>query len=198
MSASSSELYLGASPSPGEGPEHDLPEIAVAGRSNVGKSSLLNALLGAKVARTSRTPGRTRLLHLFVLRRRAVLVDLPGLGYAKMPPKARARLAELVYETVSRRATLRGLLLLIDIRRRPSDLERDLLDRATRRGLQVIVVATKADQRPRHKRKPAVEALARWSGLQTSRTLATSVKSGAGIDRLRDLVLAKAAPSEEA
>ncbi len=187
--SSSKGPYLGASKSPLAGPDHELCEIAVGGRSNVGKSSLLNALLGAKVARTSRTPGRTRLLHLFELSRRAVLVDLPGLGYAKVPPKVRAELRELVLATVSGRPALRGLLLLVDIRRRPGDLERELLDRATRRGLRVQVVATKADQLPRHKRKPAVEAIAGWSGLGRSATSSVSVKSGEGVDALREIVL---------
>ena len=186
--------YLGASKSPLEGPAHELFEVAVAGRSNVGKSSLLNALLGTKVARTSRTPGRTRLLHFFGLRRSVVLVDLPGLGYAKVPKKVRAELREIVLGTVGERPALRGLLLLVDIRRRPGDLERDLLDRATRRGLKVQIVATKSDQLPRHKRKPAVEAIASWSGLSRSATSSVSVKSGEGIDALRDLVLSWAPP----
>jgi GTP-binding protein len=193
-----SSIYLGASPSPGEGPAHDLPEVAVAGRSNVGKSSLLNALLGARVARTSRTPGRTRLLHLFVLRRKTVLVDLPGLGYAKLPARMRAQLGDLVFGTVSGRSGLRGLLLLVDIRRKPGDQERALLDSATRRGLRVQVVATKADQLPRHKRKPAVEAIERWSGLGRHATSVVSVKSGDGVDALRELILSWAEAEEEA
>jgi GTP-binding protein len=182
-------LYLGADSNPLGGPKYGRSEIVIVGRSNVGKSTLLNQLVKSKAARTSRTPGRTQLLQFFEIPGlRSVLLDLPGLGYAKVPEKIKRKLQRMVLESLQGREPLKGLLLLVDIRRNPGDIERNLLDIALRRGLKVTVVATKADQIPKHKVKPATEKLAQWAGLKPSDTLAISAKSHLGVDKLRDRI----------
>lgn len=174
------------------GPDHGLPEIALAGRSNVGKSSLLNALVGARAARTSKTPGRTQLLHLYRFERAAVLVDLPGVGYAKAPVAVRRRLEALVKRTVEERSTLVALLLLVDLRREPGDAEAALLDRAARRGLPAVLVATKADKLSRSRVKPALARLAGAVGVPTADVLGVSALKRVGLDQLRDRLRALA------
>ena len=179
-------FYLGASPKAADNLGIEGVEIALSGRSNVGKSTLLNAILQAKVARTSQTPGRTRMLHFFrEPGSDAVLVDLPGLGYAKASKGVKSKLKGLVLETLERRDTLYGLLILVDVRRDPGDIERLLLDKALRQGLEVLVVATKADQLPKHKIKPAIFRLAKWAGLPKYKVLAVSARTGQGMDVLR-------------
>ena len=179
-------FYLGASPNAHDNLDIQGIEIAVSGRSNVGKSTLLNAILQAKVARTSQTPGRTRMLHFFrEPGSDAVLVDLPGLGYAKVSKGVKSKLKGLVLETLERRQTLYGLLILVDVRREPGDIERLLLDKALRQGLEVLLVATKADQLPKHKVKPAVFRLAKWAGVPNYKVLAVSARTGLGMDVLR-------------
>jgi GTP-binding protein len=181
------ELYLGADSNPLGGPKHGRAEIAIVGRSNVGKSTLLNAIVQSRVARTSRTPGRTQLLQFFEIPgARAILLDLPGLGYAKVPAKLKRKLQKMVVGSLQGRSQIKGLLLLIDIRRTPGDIERNLLDIALRRGIKVTIVATKADQLPKHKVKPALAKLVQWSGIHPRDAFAVSTKSHQGIEKLRD------------
>lgn len=174
--------YLGATDNPTAPAQHDLPEFAIAGRSNVGKSTLLNTIVGERVARTSRTPGRTQLLHFVSYKKAAVLVDLPGLGYANVPRAIQKKIEAMAQNSVRHRDSLRGLLLLIDIRRKPGDVEQALLNDALEAGLRVLIVATKADQLPKHKRKPALESLRQWSGLKKFQTMTASAKEGEGLD----------------
>jgi GTP-binding protein len=128
-------------------PEPSLPEVAFAGRSNVGKSSLLNQLVGpGRLAHVSKTPGRTQTINFFRVDNRFYLVDLPGYGYAKVPLKVRERWEGLVTGYLFERPELRLVLLVIDIRREPmpNDLKvRDLLERS---GSSYTVVATKSDK----------------------------------------------------
>ena len=174
--------YLGASADPQAPSSHGLPEFAIAGRSNVGKSTLLNALVAERVARTSRTPGRTQLLHFVSYKKTAVLVDLPGLGYANVPRAVQKKISLMAQNTVRYRKSLQGLLLLVDIRRQPGDEEAALLSQATEAGLRIVVIATKSDQVPKHRRKPALEALRQWSGLKRHQTLSASAKEGDGLE----------------
>jgi GTP-binding protein len=132
---------------PRDFPRAEAPEVAFVGRSNVGKSSLLNRVAGVKkLAFVSKTPGRTQMVNFFRLGREMVLVDLPGYGFAKAPVSVRLRWEELVTSYLFEREALGLVLLLVDIRREPleSDLKvRDLIEEA---GLAYAVVATKADK----------------------------------------------------
>lgn len=139
--------FVKSAASPSDFPSEGLPEVALVGRSNVGKSSLLNQLAGVeRLAHVSKTPGRTQLINFFRVDNRLYLVDLPGYGYAKVPLKVRKRWEGLVTGYLFRRIELRLVLLVVDIRREPmpSDLKvRDLLERS---GSSCTVVATKSDK----------------------------------------------------
>jgi GTP-binding protein len=134
--------------SPKEFPVDGLPEIAVAGRSNVGKSSFINALTGRrKLARTSAWPGKTRRIHFYRLADAAYLVDLPGYGYARVGRSERASWRPMVEDYLrGARASLRGVVLLVDLRRGPEPEEEDLLEWLAREGIASRVAFTKADK----------------------------------------------------
>lgn len=128
-------------------PAFTLPEIAFAGRSNVGKSSLINALTGRKtLARTSNTPGRTRQLNFFDLGQRLMLVDLPGYGYAKAPKTEIKRWTALTGDYLRGRPTLRRVCLLIDARRGVQDMDRSIMRNLDAAAVSYQIVLTKLDK----------------------------------------------------
>jgi GTP-binding protein len=146
-------------------PEHyppaRLPEVAIAGRSNVGKSSLINTLVGRKaLARTSQTPGKTQSIHFYAVDNRFLLVDLPGYGYARVPEKMRRQWGPMVENYLSDRPVLCLLVFLLDIRRDPSQQDMQLKEWLDAHGTSVCYVLTKADKIPRGKRPPKVRRVA--------------------------------------
>ncbi|MBK9031203.1 MAG: YihA family ribosome biogenesis GTP-binding protein [Myxococcales bacterium] len=170
---------------PVEFPVADLPEIAFAGRSNVGKSSLLNMLAGVSgLARTSRTPGRTRLLNWFhVALPRATgghdacyFVDLPGYGFASVDRGMRASWRPLMESYLGERTTLKVVVLLIDIRRGVEDDERDFVPWLLQRDLSVVTVLTKADKLGKAKRQPIVASVKAELGLPRAPVLFSSLE----------------------
>ncbi len=131
-------------------PEPGFPEIAFMGRSNVGKSSLINVLLNRKrLARTSTTPGRTQAVQFYLINNRFFFVDLPGYGYARAPIALRAEWGPLVEGYLTGRETLRGAVVILDVRRMPADGDIELLAYLERLSIPPIVVLTKADKLPR-------------------------------------------------
>ncbi|HET9481656.1 MAG TPA: ribosome biogenesis GTP-binding protein YihA/YsxC [Candidatus Polarisedimenticolia bacterium] len=127
-------------------PAHDLPEVAFLGRSNVGKSSLLNALIGRKLARVSRTPGRTQQAHFYCLDEALLFVDLPGYGFARAPAEVRAELARIIESYLTAQRPLAVAVLLIDSRHEPSALDQGMNAWLGAHGLPVQVVGTKVDK----------------------------------------------------
>ncbi len=129
-------------------PEPVLPEIAFAGRSNVGKSSLINTLVNRKnLVKTSSTPGRTQLVNFFDVNKAFTFVDLPGYGYAKVPKKVQKSWGPMIETYLSTRETLKGVVLLLDIRRVPPGKEEmELMDWFDHFGIPAIIVLTKADK----------------------------------------------------
>jgi GTP-binding protein len=179
-------------------PNSRLPEVAFAGRSNVGKSSLINALTGrSTLARVSKTPGRTRQLNFFDLGHRLMLVDLPGYGFAKAPKVEVFAWTKLIRAYLAGRANLRRVCILIDARHgtKPSDIEfMDLLDET---AVSYQLVLTKADQinlAEDEDRQREFTALARHGALHPQ-LISTSARSGAGIARLRAELAALALPT---
>lgn len=167
-------------------PKDGLPEIAFAGRSNVGKSSLLNRLVGQKgLAITSKTPGRTRLVNFFRINGEAYFVDLPGYGYAAAPKSLRDTWGNLVEAYLRARVELRGVIFLLDVRREPTerDLEmRGLLDEA---GLPWIAVLTKVDKIGRGERPKFIHRIAKDLALPDPHVaISFSALTGEGIREL--------------
>lgn len=157
--------FLGAAAGAGGEPAPAGPEVAIAGRSNVGKSSLLNVLLGRKgLARTSATPGRTRQINFFLVNERIVVADLPGYGFAVGSEAERAAWGPLVEGYLRRRESLRGVAVLADVRRGLQDEERQLLDFLDHVELPAALVVTKIDKLRRGAATAAVAALAREVG----------------------------------
>ena len=137
-------------------------EVAFAGRSNAGKSSAINVIVNRRqFARTSKTPGRTRLVNFFALRDEARLVDLPGYGFAKVASRMRNHWADLMAEYFEIRASLKGMFLIVDIRRQLTDFDREMLAFAESVGLPVHVLLTKSDKL---KRGQAANALLKVRG----------------------------------
>lgn len=181
----------------------DAPEIAFAGRSNVGKSSLLNMLLQRKsLARTSNTPGRTRQVNFFDVRLvrkeppeqafppRIVFVDLPGYGYAKVSKTEHKGWKDLIEGYFEGRTTLKALYILVDVRRGPEPDDEELIEYAqttlseTTRGLRVAVVATKIDKLPKNQQKPALSKLIPKGIGAPIPVIATSAETADGRDAL--------------
>ena len=169
-------------------PSDGLPEIALLGRSNVGKSSLLNRMVGRKkLARTSRTPGKTRLVNFFRVERTELallLVDLPGYGYARVSRAERRQWRVLVEAYLHGRSVLRGAVLLQDIRRDPSQDETDLLAWLAEHEIPTVVALTKVDKLKPMRRAERVRRLSEAFDLPRDRVLATSAQTGTGIDAL--------------
>jgi GTP-binding protein len=170
-------------------------EVALAGRSNVGKSALLNALTGVKnLARVSATPGRTRSLNFFACGASLVLVDLPGYGYAAVSHKEAARIASMLRAYLRGRPNLAALVLLIDSRRGPGAEELELAAAVTERNVDLIVVATKCDKL-RMAERAAIPKLFAPMGRPPilCSTRAMKGSDAAGIDKLRRLLTSYAA-----
>lgn len=128
-------------------PEYDFPEVAFAGRSNVGKSSLINTLIQRKdMVKTSSKPGCTQLINFFLINDDLSFVDLPGYGYAKVSKKIRAQWQPMVEQYLAQRENLLGLILLIDIRRDPRKEEFDLINWLESHSLPHLVILTKSDK----------------------------------------------------
>jgi GTP-binding protein len=168
-------------------PEPTLPEIAFAGRSNVGKSSLLNRLVGhKKMARVSNTPGRTREVNFFKVNDTFVLADLPGYGYARVAKEQRAEWKPLIENYLHQSPMLRGVVLLMDARRDPT--EDDLLMRGWlgELGAPTLIAITKADKLKKSEVTARAAALAKALDVDEDQVVMTSADSGAGRDELAE------------
>lgn len=125
---------------------HPMPEIAVIGRSNVGKSSLINHLLKSKLAKTSSVPGKTQSINFFCVDEQVALVDLPGYGYAKVPKQVKAEWANIIDSYLQNRSTLQLILFLIDSRRQPSEEDLAFFQWAAFHQKPLLIVFTKTDK----------------------------------------------------
>lgn len=147
MSIPLNASFLTSAREPAQFPADSGREVAVAGRSNSGKSTAINALVGRRnLARTGKTPGRTQLINFFAAGEDRRLVDLPGYGYAKVPDAVRKHWRHLLEAYFQRRRSLVGLLVTVDIRRGPNDLDQVMLNWAQVSGIPATVLLTKADK----------------------------------------------------
>jgi len=188
--------FVASAPKPEALPAPDLPEIAFAGRSNAGKSSLINALVHRRaLARTSQTPGRTQAVNMFELGGRLRLIDLPGYGYAKVGRLEVARWTATVDAYLAGRLTLRRVCLLMDARRGPTPNDREALDHMDLIGVTYQIVLTKADKLKKSEHAAVMatvhaEIAARPAAYQ--QVIATSARTGLGMDELRETLAALA------
>lgn len=182
--------FVGSFPEASVPLDPPLPEIAFVGRSNVGKSSLLNALVGKKgLARVSGTPGKTQLLNVFRLPT-FYLIDLPGYGWAKTSHSARKGFKTLLERYLTQRPNLVGVVWLLDIRHPPSQEDYDLQELLIRADRAVLPVLTKGDKLPHGQRLQAVRERARNLGVDPADLLVTSSDTGLGIADLAESILA--------
>ena len=163
-------------------------EVAVAGRSNAGKSSAINSLTRRRaLARSGKTPGLTQLINFFELAPGERLVDLPGYGFAKVPPKVQAHWHRLVGEYFATRNSLTGLLLIVDVRRGIKDEDRALLDWSQRRELPVHVLLSKSDKLTHSEARKSLESAAAELGARASVELFSAVNQQ-GAEHARDVL----------
>ncbi len=166
-------------------PEAAWPEIAFAGRSNVGKSTLINTLLGRRgLVRTSGTPGRTQLLNFFLINDDFCLVDLPGYGFAQVPMAVRKAWGPMVRTYLERRTSLRAVVLLFDIRRVPREEDIELLDWLEEYSVPTIPVITKVDKISRGQRTRQIAPILEATGLPLDAFTLFSAKNKEGRDEV--------------
>jgi GTP-binding protein len=190
-----SVTFAGSASSPAQFPRDGLPEVAFLGRSNVGKSSLLNALAGVRsLARVSSDPGHTRLVNFFRVagaekpggagRGDLYLVDLPGYGYAKASREVRESFEAIAVSYLAGRAPLRLCVFIVDARHEPTDRDLTLQGFLDQHGLPYLVAANKVDALGRGDAKRRVDALSRGVGRSARRVVGTSAERGVGLDEL--------------
>jgi GTP-binding protein len=171
-------------------PTHRYPEVAFAGRSNVGKSSLLNSLVRRKAfARVSKTPGRTREINFFAVNGMFVLADLPGYGYAKISKERQAEWRPLIEGFLRTSPMMRGVVQLLDIRRDPSDDDRQMLDMLANLEMPTLVCVTKIDKLSKGAVAARVNELASSLALDPEQIIPFSSVTGEGRDELAEAVV---------
>lgn len=184
--------FTTAAAEPGQWPSAPGAEVAFAGRSNVGKSSAINAITRQRgLARTSKTPGRTQQIVFFELGGGARLVDLPGYGYAKVPEKIREKWGRYIERYLTTREALRGLILLMDARHPRTELDRHMLDWCEPGGLSVHILLTKVDKLSRNQARQAeIEVSRAVTGLANTVTVQqfSSLKR-VGVEEAREKIL---------
>lgn len=176
---------------PATPPPSDLPQIAFSGRSNVGKSSLINTMLGrtrTRVAHVSATPGKTQTLNFFRVNDAFLLVDLPGYGYAKVPRTQREGWAALIDGYLRAKWAPRGVVQLIDIRHDPTQDDLAMIERLGALGLPTLIVLTKSDKVGKERRAQATAEVAARLGVDPGQVLPFSARTGEGKEALLEAV----------
>ena len=167
-------------------PDHDLPEIAFAGKSNVGKSSLINALMNRKsLARTSSQPGKTQTINFYHINSAMYLVDLPGYGFAKVPESERVKWGKMIERYLRGSKQLQAVFLLVDIRHKPSGNDKTMYEWIVYQGYRPIIIATKLDKLKRSQVQKAVKEVREGLGLKPDdRLIPFSAETKQGRDEI--------------
>jgi GTP-binding protein len=190
--------FLKSCRKPKDFPSYPHPEFAFFGRSNVGKSSLINMILGQKnLVKTGSRPGVTQMINFFVVEDSMSFVDLPGYGYAKVPLEIKKGFLPMIKDYVDNRDNLKLALLLVDIRRVPDDFELEILGHLTGKKIPVAVILTKCDKLSGNQKSASLKKISAALGIDSENFFITSVKSGAGKRELRKLILDYAREARE-
>lgn len=182
--------YIISAVKPEQYPEADRPELAVSGRSNVGKSSLINKFVNLKrLAKVGRTPGKTQTINFFNMNDDWYLVDLPGYGYAKVPLQTRAQWGKMMQTYFRKRENLRGVIQLVDIRHKPTEEDRMMINMLWENEIPALVVATKADKVARGQRPKSLKIIADAFEMEDWKSIIPfSSEDGTGLDELHEAV----------
>ena len=182
--------FIKSATKPAAYPPAQLPEVAFAGRSNVGKSSLINALVNRRrLVKTSATPGRTQLINFFNINNQIVFVDLPGYGYAKVPVSVRQKWGPMIETYLSGRNSLKAVVVILDIRRTPRQEEYSLLGWLDHYGIAAIVVLTKTDKLSKNKTAQQHHQIAHALSMDPKDLILFSAKTRRGRDTLWHMIL---------
>lgn len=168
-------------------PEGDLPEIAIVGRSNVGKSSLINKLTNRKnLAKSSSTPGKTRTINYYLINEQFYLVDLPGYGYARVSKVEKRKWNQMMENYLVKRQQLKGVIQLVDVRHAPSENDILMKEWLSHHSIPILVVANKLDKISRGAKAKQFTLIQKSLGMQTDELpLGFSAQSGAGVEELK-------------
>ncbi|HMG35383.1 MAG TPA: ribosome biogenesis GTP-binding protein YihA/YsxC [Blastocatellia bacterium] len=187
-----SAKFVKSATSPEQYPRDDRPEVAFIGRSNVGKSSLINSLLGTRgLARTSSTPGRTQLINFFLINDAFYLVDLPGYGYARVPSAVKREWGPMVEKYLASRPNLVLSVVITDSRHRPTELDLQMIDWLRAKNKPFVIAATKADKLSSNELKASLIRAAEASG--RNEIVAYSAVTRRGVDRIWNEINARVA-----
>jgi len=177
--------FITSAVKPDQYPPESLPEIAFAGRSNAGKSSLINALVNRKnLAKTSSTPGKTRLINFFTINNAVYFVDLPGYGYAKVSQSEKRYWKPMVESYLSSRKTLRGVVIISDIRRVPGAEEIELMGWLANLHIPAIIISSKADKLSNNEQFRQRRAVSRTLSTEPEELILFSAKTRQGMDKV--------------
>lgn len=182
--------FIKSAVKPSHYPEEGNPEIAFAGRSNVGKSSLINCLVNRKrLVKTSSTPGRTQLLNFFSINDQMVFVDLPGYGFARVPTEVQRTWGPMIEKYLSSRSTLKGVVLILDIRRDPGEDEQNLIGWLFHQQIPLIPVLTKTDKISKNQQAVRRSAIKNALPMVSDDLICFSAKTRAGKEKVWDAIL---------
>ena len=177
--------FIKSAVAPDQYPPAELPEFAFSGRSNVGKSSLINTLVNRKnLVKTSCTPGRTQQLNFFLINEEFYFIDLPGYGYAKVPLAVKKKWGPMIEAYLSKRSILKGVILIIDIRRIPGHEEMNFIDWLADLNIPSILVLTKADKLSKTNQIRQQQIIAKALSVDKTALTLFSAKSHIGRDEL--------------
>ena len=171
-------------------PENEVPEIAFAGKSNVGKSSLINALMNRKsLARTSASPGKTQTINFYNVNHEMYLVDLPGYGYAKVSQNEKQKWGKMIEDYLHKSSQLKAVFLLIDIRHDPSANDKQMYDWVLHNGFSPIIIATKLDKIKRSQVQKQVKAIKQGLQVETgTRVIPFSAETKQGREEIWSVI----------
>ncbi len=181
--------FITSAVKPSQYPPAVLPEIAFAGRSNVGKSSLINTLVNRKrLVKTSSTPGRTQLINFFNINEKFSFVDIPGYGYAKVPASVKKKWGPMIETYITTRKTLKGVVLIMDLRRTPGPEEMNMLDWLNHYDIPSVPVLTKSDKLSKTRQKKQLKEISNTLSADKDNFILFSAKSRQGKDEVWDVV----------